>query len=359
MDFENKPLKSAAEIAMEKTEKIKPEGYSTAESNLGEEKSERIAEEVRIDKEDIKKIEAIAIANGFDLSDAIAKKEEKIAGLGGMQEEESFTEKVMGKPQEKTWEGVEKDINAPIQKTKGEWDGESVSSRPSDKFDRTLGKGKVENRSPIIEKKFPLDVEDIFKKKPEAGVENPQKTEIRTNHGEVTINKADKLDEFYWKGRKVAVERTSGVVESDWSFKKQDDHFVTVEKKIDGQMATKRVPIKMFKEWNEEQFSPRVTESIKSLDETRNLEDVEETVKSEYVRILESLKKRGIQLTGKSAEIIGDDGELTEFGKMAHKKNNQILNKAERVMLKITLGKIDNDSLMDKIRKEALKSMIG
>ncbi len=108
MDFENKKLKSSVELAMEKTEKSKPlKTVLEAGNERWKEKDERIAAEVKANEEDMEKIKAIAVVNGFNLEEVIAKKEEEIARLSDMAKENSPAN-----------ENVAEDVKAETQTTK-------------------------------------------------------------------------------------------------------------------------------------------------------------------------------------------------------------------------------------------------
>jgi len=91
MEFEKKPLKSAVENAMEKNEELKPVKSAEAGDDIEKERTERIAAEIAVEIEDIKKIRAVGVEKGLDVSSAIAKKEEKVAGLGGMMKDVQLT----------------------------------------------------------------------------------------------------------------------------------------------------------------------------------------------------------------------------------------------------------------------------
>jgi hypothetical protein len=139
MAFENKPLKTAAQLAMEKVsleEKKKPEeskkeigglksaaeiasegGPKKRESEyakrIQEENNERMAAEAKIDEEDKKKIEAIGAEFGLDVSGAVAKKEEKIKAETG----ENTQNETLGEKNQKIIDATESDYEKTVRET--------------------------------------------------------------------------------------------------------------------------------------------------------------------------------------------------------------------------------------------------
>lgn len=85
MDFENKPLKSAKEIAMErsdeiieKTEKSQKEKPLKTSVQIAMERADLMLEKAKSNEDDIEKIKELADKNGFDLSETIEEKNERI-----------------------------------------------------------------------------------------------------------------------------------------------------------------------------------------------------------------------------------------------------------------------------------------
>lgn len=434
MAFENKPLKTAAQLAMEKVGEPKKENRvlrSAAEiaseggpqkkeneyaKRIQEERADLMAAEAKVDEVDVEKIKALEITLG-KLPQSIMQKEEKIkaetgesvhqdaqptqedilAKYGRRTEEENkravdttneqlkmytdaqeaeinplvtaekpkeedaymksyfeamqkpktqevvadnsnVAEQILGeKPQPRTWEDVQKDINKNPEgaQVKGAWEGEKIPSSPSGRFDQVTNKGEAPSHEPIIKKDIPFDVEELLKRKPANNVE--ALPEVKINPNEVTVGKDGKKGispkEFMRLSKMLGEDEMIALMENAEELKDEDGEAKAETQQTEEEPIIKeQVQSEAIKDFTNELKGIKKNELWKDDPIMQGMEDFANSFK-EKTPMTETLKDMFSFIKKKGAEI--NSGRLTakkaigEFSKKSAKWAEKIFGGAK------------------------------
>jgi len=405
MAFESKPLKTAAQLAMEKVgleEKKKPEepkkekgglksaaeiasegGSEKVENEyakrIREENAEIMAAEARIDESDIEKIKAIGAEYGINVSDAVAEKEEKVKE--GMKkyfsEEESTTVKNYDKNDKEIIDQPEK----PEEKNKvetgkkimdlGGMGNEILTDKDVAEMHKAEAKGMKETekdlgmfetgetnerREPTKTGEIPSGAEELLKGKPADNVE--ALPEVKINPNEIMTGKDGKkgvsVREYLRLSKILSEDELLGLMENAEEFKDKNEEAKVENQQPKEETKTKeQVQSEALKDFTNELKGIKKDKQWEGDPIMQGMEDFANSLK-EKSPMTETLKDMFSFIKKKGAEI--NAGKLTaqkaigEFSKKSAKW-------AEKIFGGKKIGKSNEALRIDEIMRGGDRSV--